>query len=821
MKESMIYTIKNSIKAFAFVSLIISCSLSTWASQLGAVKSFSNDDGKVTVKSEKGSLIITPFTEDIIKVTTLPIGINVSEIKQSKSVVLSPKDQNFNTNSLNSDVVITIGGTKVIVNGSNSIITFESAGKIKLQESGGIMNGGKEKTVSFVSRGDESFYGTGERGNSLDLKGDTLIMYNKQRYGYVKGEGAKQMNITVPFFISSLGYGILFDDYAASKLILQNPIEYITSSKTPISYYYINSKNGSLAQVVANYTLLTGHQELAPFWSLGYITSKYGYKTEEETRNVIDTLRKNGYPVDGIVLDLYWYGKETDMGRFDWNAEQWPTYKKMLADLKADGVKLITISQPYLNKIGAIDNYNMAKKAGMLAKDSLGNVHDVNTWVGEAGMLDVSNKNTQNWMWSRYKQFIEDGVSGMWGDLGEPEVHPLTMRHANGETASEYHNQYRNDWSQIIYDGYKKDFPDTRIMTLMRGGTAGLQRFSVFPWSTDVSRSWGGLQAQVPIMLNTALSGMGYMSHDVGGFAVDKANPTDDELYARWLQLGLFTPILRTHSTVDAEPYHYNKPGYQNLFRNIIKTRYQWLPYNYTLSYENAISGAPFARPLNFNDATNSKLKDVEDQYMWGGEVLIAPVLEKDAIDRDIIIPEGKWIDMHMPQHSYMGPTTISYAAPIPVLPVFVKAGAFIPMAMYEMRSTEAYDPSRYTVKYYPSGTKSSYTMFDDDRTSTRSIADKQYQLITFEGDDSAQSTVITLSAKGKYAKMPTSREITFEIPACYSSPQEVRLNGKRMKAATSIHSIATDGYYYDPQTDTLSIKTTWSYLPTKIKITK
>lgn len=814
----MICTIKMSYRALAVVSVALTCVLHAMASPLGEVKSFAVNGNDVTIVSEKGSVIITPFNENIIKVTTLPTG-SKAKTAQSRSVVLQPSAK-FTALEMDNNVIIASGKTEVLVNKATSIITFKTKNKTMLEESEGLINADKEKIVSFKSQSNESFYGTGERGHSYDLKGDTLVMFNKQNYGYVKGEQAKQMNITIPFYISSLGYGVLFDDYTASKLILQNPVQYITSSRNPISYYYIAGDDATIAGVVKNYTLLTGRQELAPFWSLGYITSKYGYKTEAETRGVIDTLRREGYPVDGIVLDLYWYGKETDMGRFDWNPTQWPTHKQMLADLKADGVKVITITQPYLNKIGAIDNYNMAKKAGMLAKDSLGNVHDVTTWVGETGMLDTSNPATQEWMWSRYKEFAEDGVTGVWGDLGEPESHPLTMRHHNGETAAEYHNQYGNDWSQIIYDGYKKDFPDIRLMSLMRGGTAGLQRFSVFPWSTDVSRSWGGLQAQIPIMLNTALSGLGYMSHDVGGFAVDKANPTDDELYARWLELGLFTPTLRTHSTVDAEPYHYKKPGYQNLLRNIIKARYEWLPYNYTLAYENATTGAPFVRPLNYNNS-DSKLSDIEDQYMWGSEVLVAPVLEKGALGRDIIFPEGKWVDMHMPQNTYMGPCTITYAAPIPVLPVFVKAGAFIPMATYKMNSTDDYNPVNYTVKYFPRGTKSSYTLFDDNRKSTRSIAEKEYQLITFAGDDTTTSTTITLDAQGKYAGMPALREITFQIPAWYTMPYGIKVNGKGLKVASSIESIGKTGYFYDVETDTLWIKVEWNYLSTKISITK
>ena len=203
--------------------------------------------------------------------------------------------------------------------------------------------------------------------------------------------------------------------------------------------------------------------------------------------------------------------------------------------------------------VALIDNYNMLASKGMLMKDAEGKVHDVTTWVGDAGMFDVSNPATREWLWSRYKTLTEDGVEGWWGDLGEPEVHPLTMWHHNGESAAQYHNVYGNEWSRIIYEGFKKEFPNKRLMLLMRGGTAGLQRYNVFPWSTDVSRLWGGLQPQVKIMLNSSLSGLAYMSSDIGGFAVDPANPLDAELYVRWLQMGAFTPTFRTHAQLKPE----------------------------------------------------------------------------------------------------------------------------------------------------------------------------------------------------------------------------------------------------------------------------
>ena len=810
-------------RLYAAIVLIAFFALSAQASALGKVKSHDKTGNSLTITSDGGKLIITPFTDDIVKVSLIS-NDEISTEKESKSVVLKPEKIKFTVNDSADKLTLELSnGNNVTVDKASSQVSFITRGKTVLEEADGISSKGNERIISFKSQDEESFYGCGERGVGYDLKGDTLVMFNKQNYAYGKGDRTSQMNITVPFYISSLGYGVYFDDYTASKLVLQNPVEYITNSKTPVSYYFIASDMGDIAGVVKNYTALTGRQELAPFWALGYITSKYGYRTQAETEGVIDTLRHEGYPVDGIVLDLYWYGKEEDMGRFEWNKTQWPDHKAMLSKLKADGVKTVIISQPYINKIGALDNYNMMKAADMLTKDSIGNVHDVTTWVGEAGMLDVSNPKTRQWLWNRYKLLTDEGVTGWWGDLGEPEVHPLTIRHANGETASEYHNIYGNEWSRIIYDGFKKDYPNVRLMTLMRGGTAGLQRFSVFPWSTDVGRSWPGLQAQVPIMINSALSGFGYMSHDVGGFAVDPENPVNEELYARWLQMGLFTPVFRTHSTVKAEPYHYTTPGYQEAFKKIIKARYEWLPYNYTLAYENASTGAPFVRPLNFYDTEkNQATADIQDQYLWGRNVLIAPVIDPGKTSREVYFPTGKWYSMENPAQTFTGPATFTCDAPLHTIPVFAKAGAFIPMADYDMRSTEKYDPSRFLVKYYSGVDKGEYTLFDDDRTSTHTLENNKYQLIDFVSRENDEYLTISLDCEGwGYLNMPTERNFTFEVISLAQAPAKVMFGKNKMKPVLSKAELIDGSYYYDASTSTLWVKFAWDYKPRTLTIKK
>ncbi len=758
---------------------------------------------------EDQKVIVTVINDDIIKVSHLS---GNEQIPVSQSVILPPAEFTGKAVELDDRTIIsTNSGLSITLGKNNGSVSITAGSRRVIYDTGerNIINGRQQ--IELFTLGDCTYYGAGERGYTFDLAGDTLVMYNKQNYGYKKEEERiKQMNITMPLFYSSNGYAVLFDDYAASEMIMGNPVKYISENKQPISYYFINGGK-NLAETVTRFTSLVGRQELPPLWSLGYITSKYGYKTAKETVGVIDTLKMNGYPVDGVVLDLYWYGKEEDMGRLAWEPAQWQDHKKMLSNLKRKNVNTVIISQPYVLTNGkAIDNYKELSSKGMFCKDSLGNSHDVTIWVGSGGMFDVSNPDTRQWLRDRYKLLTDEGVGGWWGDLGEPEVHPETIFHYNGLTARQYHNQYGNDWSRIIYDLYKEEYPDTRLMTLMRGGTAGLQRYSVFPWSTDVSRSWGGLQPQITIMLNSGLSGLGYMSHDVGGFAITEEKVVDPELYVRWLQLGTFSPILRTHAQQVAEPYRYGE--HQDIILNLIKTRYQWLPYNYSLAFENALWGYPLVRPLHFYDAHN-RFNHPEDQYLWGSNIMIAPVLEAGTESREIIMPQygEKWFDYNNPAQAFNPGETITYNTPLNTLPIFAKAGSFITLADYKMENTGDYNTSRYTVKYFPqeSGSSTS-TLFEDDGKSTTSIKDNAYSRISYNSNVTSDTISIDVNNEGTYKNAPKHKLMKFVVYGIKAIPKEVSVNGK---------VVNPKHLKYDSETASVSFDTKWD-VATDLNIT-
>lgn len=736
-------------------------------------------------EARQQAITVTAISNDIVKIDVTPLswnGTRLQSLAQDNFNGCGGLAVNVNERSNDVTTLTTGSGMRVMLDKQLKCVSVSNGSTLYITDLCDRDNG----TVVLLHRGNESFYGAGERGYSFNLAGDTLINYNKQNYGYTSGEKRiKQMGITMPFVISSKGYGIFFDDFCKSSLRLGNQgIEYKSNSPQPISYYIIDG-HGRVENVVKNFTALVGRQDLPPLWTLGYITSKYGYHDQRESEGVVDTLKTAGYPLDGIVFDLYWYGKEQDMGRLEWDKDQWPDHHGMLQRFKDKGVNVVTISQPYVLTNGrAIDNYNELNPKGMFCKtDSTGTTQTVTIWVGQGGMFDVSNPDTRLWLRNRYKSLTDEGVTGWWGDLGEPEVHPEAIRHYNGLTAEQYHNFYGNEWSRIIYDLFREQYPDRRPMIMMRAGTAGLQRYSVFPWSTDVSRSWGGFEPQVTIMLNSGLSGLGYMSHDVGGFALDPEKNRDGELYIRWLELGLFSPVLRTHAQGIAEPYHYTEFG--DLPLRIIRERYRWLPYNYTLAFENASQGLPLVRPLGFYESDNmiSRFDNVSDQYLWGHDVMVAPVMKQGATSREIIFPEGTWVDINNPAQRYEAYTTITYLAPLEMIPIFARAGAFIPQANYKMENVGDYNPSKLDIVYYPSDQPSSYTLFDDDLHSTTTLAIGRHRLITFAAAPQGESCTITI--KGEGDGTPAKKEYRLLIPAMAAKPTQITVNGKKAKKVT------------------------------------
>lgn len=488
---------------------------------------------------------------------------------------------------------------RVIIQKNPLRVSYQRDGRPVVEEAGGAFEqlGAAGGTgVSFRLGPDEHLYGTGSRALPLDRRGRQLSLYNEAHYGYQDGEPT--LNATLPTVLSSRGYMLFFDHHTAGTLDLgatrPDVLEYRGEGLRGLGYFIV--AGDTYAEILSRYTTLTGRQPLPPRWGLGLIQSRFGYRSETELYQVARRMRQAGFPLDGLVLDLYWFGGTTRQGDFSWDAANFPNPKRLTRRLDSLGIKTVLISEPYVMRTSRHDA--LVRQRGLVERDASGQPHTVASfWAGPATLLDMYRPGTRRWLWEQYARLHQDGVRGWWTDLGEPENHPADM-HSDGGPTRRAHNGYGQRWASILSEGYARHYPEERLLNLARSGWAGMQRHAVFPWSGDVSRSWAGLQAQVPIMLSMGLGGVGYMHSDAGGFAQGTPDP---ELYARWLQLAAFGPVLRPHGSgeIAPEPYWW-PPATQAAVREAVRLRYQLLPYLYSLAWENTQTGTPLARPLNF-----------------------------------------------------------------------------------------------------------------------------------------------------------------------------------------------------------------------------
>ncbi len=756
----------------------------------------------LSIQTDRGGFHLKAFSPTIIRVST-----EESESFQDEPVsVVDMEPMAMTQLTIDSaKLVYATDSVQVHIQKFPFQLQFLYQGDTLLRESIPLSHSPAASLVSFRIDSLEVIHGTGSRAIDLNLKGQSLQMHNQAHYGY--GWGAKNLNVAIPFLVSSKSYGLYFHHHHAGNLNLTNPEELLyTCNDSVLSYFFVAGKD--YPSILNSYTELTGKPELPPRWALGYIQSKYGYTTEQATREVVNQFALQDFPLDAIVLDLYWFGSTATMGNLDWDYSRFPNPTGMMDDFEQQrGVKTILITEPYF--VQSSSNYQTLINQSFLGTNGNQQPYLLNNfWAGPAGLLNMNDSNAQNWMWSFYRNRILEGAGGWWCDLGEPENHPNDMLHV-GVPAMELHNRYSLAWAEMLHRKYRQEFPEQRLFNLIRSGYAGMQRFQTYPWSGDVQRSYSGLQAQIPIMLNMGYSGVGFMHSDLGGFTGGGQN---NSLYTRWMQLGTFSPVMRAHGVdVATEPYQYPQP-YKDILRKFLKLRYQLIPYNYHLSYEYALSGIPLARAMDFYDSDNSVLQTINDQYFWGPSMLIAPMLEENSSYRSVYLPDGKWIH-YFDRSIHPGNQWIQTYAPIETMPVFVKRGSIIPHAS-EKHSLQDYDGSELSLWYYPDLEEpiSYYQWFNDDGQNPSSLEMNAFEWLEFEAIYDADSSLFYLTAAESPLFVVNSKKMEVRVINLESSPQKFYFQGIEWPIASdaTLYENETQAVYFNESERTLFVKFEW-----------
>lgn len=649
------------------------------------------------------------------------------------------------------------------------------------KEEQGLMFKEHARGLSFSLRNSEAIFGGGSRALPVNRRGQRFPLYNTAVYGY--GNQTDQLNVSIPFFLSSSRYGVLIDSPIAGAAdcgVTEKNVMKIAQTHGSLSYFLII--DSTFDGIMNHYTQLTGKQPLPPLWSLGYIQSRYGYKSQQEVMNIVNAFDSLNIPLDAIVLDLYWFGDKAKMGSFAWDTRQFPDPLGMMRSLKKKHVHTVLITEPYFTVES--QQYSVADNAGLFTKHASGStyvLHDF--WAGKASLLDLTNPKAKSWMSDLYSGHIKSGVSGWWLDLGEPEMHPKDMHHAGG-TTFDIHNTYSIHWMDALLQAHQQYAPNERLFNLIRSGGPGMQRFSTFPWSGDVQRSPSGLQAQIPIMLGMSMSGVGYMHSDLGGFTGGAKN---ERLYTRWMQFGAFTPIMRAHGEgVPPEPIYYSD-SVRNIVKYFIQLRMQFLPYNYTLAYHNAIKGTPLAKPIFWNGPISSEFISVDDEYLWGNDLVIAPIMHPDSLSRKVILPPGTWFDFWS-NYRIPGYSNFSMPSSLTVMPIFVRGGSIIPLT-FPMEHTATYNGDSLLLLCFRDSSINSIErdLYMDDGLSSTSLKDEHYRLFKLSmKEDKLLSTIEfsmnTVAGKG-YASESQSRIMILkwiDVP----KPTKLSLEGKNIPLA-------------------------------------
>ncbi|GGE32750.1 TIM-barrel domain-containing protein [Psychroflexus planctonicus] len=631
--------------------------------------------------------------------------------------------------------------------------------------------------VDFKIDENETLMGGGARALGMNRRGHQLPLYNRAHYGYETR--SEQMNFALPIVFSSKKYLLHFDNPTTGNLDLDSQFNNtITYEATSGAKRFQLIAADDWETILQNYTALTGKQPLPARWTLGNFASRFGYHSQDETEMTVAKFKEEQIPLDAVILDLYWFGNEVmgTMGNLEFEKDSFPNPERMMKRLKDQGVKTVLITEPFMLKTS--HRWEEAVQADILVKDSTGNAATYDFFFGNTALIDVFDPKAKDWFWNIYKGLKEQGATGWWGDLGEPEVHPAHLIHYDDQKANEVHNIYGTEWAKIIFENYQNEFPEERPFILMRAGYSGAQKYGMMPWSGDVNRTWGGFQSQAEISLQMGMQGLGYMHSDLGGFAGDLL---DDELYVRWLQYGVFQPIYRPHAQEDvaAEPV-FRSDYAKNLAKKAIELRYQLLPYNYHLAFENSTKGIPLMRPLFMEEPDHFELYNISQTYLWGNDFLVSPVLEAEQSQKKVYFPStNNWFDFYTDEQ-FEGGQFNYIETNKENIPTFVRAGAFIPLAEIH-QTTEDYTFNNLNFKYYFDETveTSQRSFYNDDGQTANAFENRNYEMLHLNFEHFEEVSELQIEHEVKENFNSDLEEIHLELINWKKRPISIMYNGQ------------------------------------------
>ncbi len=660
----------------------------------------------------------------------------------------------------------------------------------------------KKSKVIFSAEKVEAFYGMGQKTIPVNRKGYAFSTVNNHVGGYSKPYENLQVNI--PYLYTDRKFGVFFDNSYTGNFDLcktsPNQWSYQTDGGQMVIYFTVGEQ---LQDLQNQYFALTGYPSLPPKWVFGLMQSKCSYQDDKEVYKVVEEFQANQLPLDAIILDANWFGGYNDnshnMGNFTWEKNHFPNPKGFMQKLKDRHIKTLIINEPQINQ--SSENFEFLKQQGWLMKVQDSAYVLPSFWAGSAALLDLTNPSAQDWLWKKQKANLDLGLDAFWVDLTEPDVSTTAGQFFMGEEPK-VHNIYSYLFAQVLDRGMKQDFPDRRLYNITRAGTAGMHKFGAFNWSGDAAKNFDALALQVPMLIGCSMSGMPHFASDIGGFtnAWDQIGDwqaydgpkarTSPELYTRWFQFGVFSPILRPHSGEDqsCEPYAFDQQTLE-ISRKYLNLRYRLIPYIYSYAAKTTFEGEQLIKPMmmKFDDPA---VKQCDDQYLFGN-LLVAPVVKEGADSQLVYLPKlgdgQKWFDFFDDQIYEPGEQQV--AAGIDKIPVFVSSGTIYPLADLAMNTASQTEDHLTVVAYRGTG---AFNLYEDDGTS-RAYETGQYSMTDFVMTAEENTIQFEVNQHGKLQN--EMRSYTFDFRDIPQKPL-LKVNGQ---------AIAEDRFDYDENTKRLT----------------
>ncbi|MEZ0184680.1 glycoside hydrolase family 31 protein [Flavobacterium oncorhynchi] len=716
---------------------------------------FFNTDNKVILKVTilRDSLIRFRFTTKGYFSNDFSYAIDKSQLHGYNFLELTEEETYFQIKTSKVKCKIQKSDLRLSIYDLNDFLILEDELGFHWEES--YEYGGNIVKMSKSSKDGECFYGLGDKATQMNLKGKRVENFATDQYAYQKEQDP--LYKVVPFYIglhNKQSYGIFFDNTFRTFFDFCQERRNVTSfwaEGGEMNYYFIYGPQ--MQDVVTNYTDLTGKPELPPLWVLGYHQCKWSYYPESKVKEITSKFRELQIPCDAIYLDIdYMEGFRC----FTWNKNYFPDPKRMVAELAEDGFKTVVIIDPGIKIDQDYWVYKEALEKDYFCKRADGPYMKGKVWPGECNFPDYTNPAVREWWAGLFKELVADiGVKGVWNDMNEPAVmevpnktFPMDVRHVyDGNPCShrKAHNIYGTQMARATYHGVKRFAYPKRPFVITRSAYSGAQRYTS-SWTGDNVATWEHLWIANIQVQRMSISGMGFTGSDIGGFA---EQPTG-ELYARWIQLGVFHPFCRTHSSGDhgnQEPWAFDEEVI-NITRKFVSLRYQLLPYLYTMFWQYIEEGIPMLKPLVYFDQDDTQTHYRNDEFIFGNQILVCPILEPNAVGRRMYIPRGEWYNYWTNEFS-VGGREVWIDTKFDEIPVFVKAGAVIPKYPVQQYVGELEFDELTLDLYYKNGKEKSVVY--EDAQDGYDYKKGRYSFLSFKTIGKEKELIIQLHKEGKY----------------------------------------------------------------------